>query len=74
MSERIIIGLDAKASTDGAIRQLIDLGAASAAPIEGIPNAILAYVEADRAEEFIRSALEIPGVRHAERDQMRSTY
>lgn len=74
MSERILIGLDGNASAEGAMKKLIELGAASATPIEGIPNAILACVEEGRAEAFIRRALMVPGVRHAERDQMQSTY
>jgi hypothetical protein len=74
MSDRIIIGLDPGASPQSIISRLLEIGAKQVQPIEGIPDALIADVDENRSDAFIRRALQLPGIRHAEHDQLRSTY
>ena len=74
MNVRILIGLEDGASLQGATTRLLELGAEHVEPIENIPDALLAYIDDKDADDFIRRALALPGVRHAEHDQLKSTY
>ena len=71
MAERILISHVSGADVAALDASLRVAGAATVAPIESLPDTLLATVDADDADAFVARASELAGVRHAERDRMR---
>jgi hypothetical protein len=71
MSERVLISHDKDVDLAALRAALRSAGAASVAPIESLPDTLLANVDAGDADAFVASASALAGVRNAERDRMR---
>lgn len=73
MSERAVISYASGADAAALRAALRDAGAATVEPIASLPDTLLATVDAGAIDAFLRRAAALPGVRAAERDEMRST-
>ena len=71
--ERVLVSHTGDADV-GALRTALQgAGAATVEPVESLPDTLLATVDGSDVDAFVRRAAALPGVRNAERDQMRFT-
>jgi hypothetical protein len=71
MSERVLISHQRDADVVALDAALRSAGATSVAPIEALPDTLLAMVDTEHADAFVARASSLAGVRNAERDRMR---
>lgn len=71
MDDRIIVSHRPDVDRVLLMKQLEAAGATRVEQMAVLPETILAIVDADAVDDFIRQAAALPGVRHAERDRMR---
>jgi hypothetical protein len=71
MSERVLISHDKDADIEALQAALRSAGAVSVAPVESLPDTLLANVDTGDADAFVAHASTLAGVRNAERDRMR---
>ena len=74
MRERVILGLRQEADLRTLRAALIEAGARSVETMAGLAGTAIAEVDGDRVDSFLAAASAMPGIRYAERDQLRSTF
>ena len=73
MSERVLISHEHGAALDVLRAALAEAGASAVEPVASLPDTLSATVDTGAVDAFLRHAAALPGVRAAERDQMRFT-